>query len=75
MAAEGQFPDKEIVRKNVVDEVLRASVRERRVSKLRLARIVKAMALDAHPDLNGVPPLNDAQIVVPVDRGADLLVE
>src|SRR6266567_3916780 len=75
MAGEVQCPDEEVIIKRVVNEILRASVCECRVSKLRLARIVKAVALDAHPDLNGVPPLNDAQVIVRVNRGPDLLVE
>src|SRR5215472_13784642 len=75
MAGEVQCPNEEIIIKSVVNEILWASVRECRVSKHRLARIVKAVALDAHPDLNGVPPLNDAQVIVRVYRGPDLLVE
>ena len=75
MAGEVQCPDEEVIIKRVVNEILRASVCECRVSPPGLARIVKAVALDRHADLNRVPPLNDAQIIVRINCGADLLVE
>jgi len=75
VAAEGQHPDEGIVIKNVVDEIGRATLGECPVSVDCLARIVKAMAFETYPHLNGVRSPNDAQIVVHVKRGADFLVE
>jgi len=74
IAAEGQLPDELILIKNVVNEILLAAICECPGSD-PLGRIVKPMGLDAYPHLNGVSPPDDAQIVVPVDRGADLRVE
>ncbi len=74
IAAKGQLPNEAIVIKNVINEILRATVRECPRSD-PLGRIVQSMALDAYPYLDCVPPPNDAQIVVTVNRGADLRVE
>src|SRR5438034_8052431 len=67
VATQRQLPSEKIVIKNIVNEILRATVCECPGSNSP-TRVVKSMTLDAYPHLNGVASPNNGEVVIFVNR-------